>query len=90
MNSSRVLNIILGAYVVAIFIFVFAPILFSVVFSFNSQRFPTIPLGSFSTEWYVKIFNDPDIWKAALNSLIVSISTAIIATVLGLNIYQIF
>ena len=83
MNSSRVLNIILGAYVVAIFIFVFAPILFSVVFSFNSQRFPTIPLGSFSTEWYVKIFNDPDIWKAALNSLIVSISTAIIATVLG-------
>ena len=25
----------------------------------TSQRFPTIPLGEFSTEWYVKIFNDP-------------------------------
>ena len=83
MNSNRILNIALAVYVAAIFLFVFAPILFSVVFSFNSQRFPTIPLGSFSTEWYVKILNDPDIWQAALNSLIVSSSTAVIATILG-------
>ena len=83
MNSNRILKIALTAYLGAIFLFIFAPIVFSVVFSFNSQRFPTIPLGSFSIEWYVKIFNDPDILKAALNSLIVSSSTAVIATVLG-------
>ena len=83
MNSNRILNIVLAAYVGVIFTFIFAPILFSVIFSFNSQRFPTIPLGNFSTEWYVKILNDPDIWQAALNSLIVSSSTAVIATILG-------
>ncbi|MAD94147.1 MAG: polyamine ABC transporter permease [Rhodobacteraceae bacterium] len=83
MKPRRTLNFTLSVYVILIFLFVFAPIFFSVIFSFNSQRFPTIPLGNFSTEWYVKILNDPDIWQAALNSLIVSSSTAVIATILG-------
>lgn len=83
MKSNRALNFSLSIYVILIFVFVFAPIFFSVVFSFNSQRFPTIPLGEFSTQWYVKVLNDPDIWQAALNSLIVSSSTAVIATILG-------
>ena len=76
-------NVALGLYVALIFTFIFAPIVFSLVFSFNSQRFPTIPLGEFSTEWYVKIFNDEDVWKAVRNSVIVSTSTAVLATVLG-------
>ncbi len=83
MKGSRYLDGGLRVYTALIFAFIFAPILFSVVFSFNSQRFPTIPLGEFSTEWYAKILNDPDIWEAALNSLIVSTCTALIATFLG-------
>ena len=83
MNERRVINASLGFYTILVFAFIFAPIFFSVVFSFNSQRFPTIPLGQFSTEWYEKILGDPDIWQAALNSLIVSTSTALIATFLG-------
>ena len=81
--KGRGLNIILGVYVALIFTFVFAPIFFSLVFSFNSQRFPTIPLGEFSTEWYEKILNDPDVWQAVRNSVIVSTSTAVLATTLG-------
>ncbi len=83
MTGSRSLNYVLAGYVLLIFAFVFAPIIFSLIFSFNSQRFPTIPLGEFSTEWYEKILADPDVWEAALNSLIVSTSTAVIATFLG-------
>ncbi|MEM7377022.1 MAG: ABC transporter permease [Pseudomonadota bacterium] len=79
----RLSNAVLAAYVLAVFAFVFAPIVFSLVFSFNSQRFPTIPLGEFSTEWYEKILADPDIWKAAINSLTVSACAALIATFLG-------
>lgn len=77
------LNLVLAIYVALIFTFIFAPIVFSLVFSFNSQRFPTIPLGDFSTEWYAKIFSDPDFWEAARNSLVVSGSTALVATTLG-------
>lgn len=83
MRNPRNLNFLLYGYVCLIFIFIFAPIVFSIVFSFNSQRFPTIPLGEFSTKWYNKIYNDPDIWEAALNSLIVSVFSASLATFLG-------
>lgn len=83
MTGARALNLLLGLWVAFIFAFVFAPIIFSLIFSLNSQRFPTIPLGDFSTEWYVKIFNDPDIWQAARNSLIVSVCTSVLATALG-------
>lgn len=83
MTKNRFLNIGLTLYVLCIFTFIFAPIFFSLVFSFNSQRFPTIPLGSFTIEWYEKIFADPDVWRAARNSVIVSVCTAILATFLG-------
>ncbi len=81
--NGRGLNIALAIYVGFIFLFIFSPIFFSLVFSFNSQRFPTIPLGEFTTEWYAKILNDPDVWEAALNSVIVSSCTAVLATTLG-------
>ncbi len=70
-------------YVILIFVFVFAPIVFSVIFSFNSARFPTIPLESFTLKWYETIWADPDVWEAFRNSIIVSVSTALIATTLG-------
>ncbi|MEL7139471.1 MAG: ABC transporter permease [Pseudomonadota bacterium] len=83
MTASRAIGWALGLYVAAIFVFVFAPIAFSIVFSFNSDRFPTIPLGEFTTVWYETIWADPDVWDAAARSLTVSLSTAVIATTLG-------
>lgn len=74
---------LLWGYLGVIFVFVFSPIVASVVFSFNSQRFPTIPLGEFSLQWYAAIFADPEVWEAAGRSLIVSICTAVLATFIG-------
>ena len=81
--SRRLGDWVLRAYLGALFLFIFAPILASVVFSFNSDRFPTVPLGSFTTHWYETIFADPEVWKAARNSVVVSLSSCVIATVLG-------
>ena len=81
--TSRALTWFLYGWLVLVFVFIFSPILASAVFSFNSDRFPTIPLGSFTTKWYEAIFTDPEVWKAARNSLIVSVSTCAIATLLG-------
>ena len=52
---SRAVPIILFGWLALVFAFIFSPILFSVIFSFNSDRFPTIPLGSFTTQWYETI-----------------------------------
>ena len=81
--TSRALTWFLYGWLALVFVFIFSPILASAVFSFNSDRFPTIPLGSFTTKWYEAIFTDPEVWKAARNSLIVSVSTCAIATLLG-------
>ncbi|MEM0987289.1 MAG: ABC transporter permease [Pseudomonadota bacterium] len=81
--TTRVINVVLFGWLGLVFVFVFSPIVASLVFSFNSDRFPTIPLGSFTTHWYETIFSKPEFGEAALNSLIVSASSAIIATTLG-------
>ena len=83
MTLARGLTWFLRAYVGAVLVFVFTPILFSIIFSFNSQRFPTIPLGDFTMVWYETVLSDPDVWQAALTSITVSIATSALATFLG-------
>ena len=77
------LRLFLHLYVCVVFVFVFLPIITSFVFSFNSDRFPSIPLGHFTTHWYQTIFSDPDVWDAFRISAIVSISVAVLATFIG-------
>lgn len=83
MIRDGITSFLLKLYVLFLFAFVFAPIIASVIFSFNSDRFPTIPLGSFSLEWYTAILSDPDIADAAKTSIIVALSTAFLATFIG-------
>ena len=85
MKNDTLLRILLIFYTALVFLFVFAPIVASLVFSFNSDRFPTIPLGTFTTDWYAKAFGNPDVWDAALRSVIVAGITALLATTIGFS-----
>ena len=83
MTQDRRLQFFLYSYLALVLVFIFAPIIFSVIFSFNSDRFPTIPLGKFTLKWYESVLKDPDIWDAAKTRIIVSCSAATFATILG-------
>ncbi|MEZ5774298.1 MAG: ABC transporter permease [Hyphomicrobiaceae bacterium] len=83
MRDDRLLSYALRAYTLLVFAFVLMPIAASLVFSFNSDRFPTIPLGSFTLHWYETALSDPDVWDAARTSLLVALSSAAIATFIG-------
>ena len=83
MNADRPIAISLRIYILLAFVFIFTPIVASFVFSFNSDRFPTIPLGSFSLKWYATILSRPEVWEAARTSLIVALSSAVLSTFLG-------
>ncbi len=85
MTDDRLLRWVLRFYTALVFVFIFAPIAASFVFSFNSDRFPTIPLGSFTTQWYVKAFGNPEVWDAGLRSIIVSTCSAVLATIIGFS-----
>ncbi len=83
MNENRWINLTLYGYVVLVFAFIFTPIAASFVFSFNADRFPTLPLGGFSLEWYRDILADPDVWMAFGNSAKVGLTAAVVSTLLG-------
>ena len=83
MGTERLIRWSLWGYLALVFCFVFSPIITSVIFSFNSDRFPTIPLGSFTWKWYQRIYADPDVWDAAKTSVIVASCTAVLATFIG-------
>lgn len=64
-------------------LFIATPMLTIVVFSFDANRFPTIPWGGFSLEWHQAVLADTMIRDAFVNSVVVGLGTAAIATVLG-------
>lgn len=64
------------------FVFLYAPIISLVVFSFNESKLVTVWSG-FSTKWYGELFADPQILGAAWLSLRIAAVSATIALVLG-------
>jgi spermidine/putrescine transport system permease protein len=83
MTADRTVKWALYAYIAIAFAFIFTPIFASFVFSFNSDRFPSLPLGSFSLKWYQTILSRPEVIEAAWTSLIVAVSSALLSTFIG-------
>jgi putrescine transport system permease protein len=65
-----------------VFAFLYAPLVFLVVFSFNSTRQDAVFTG-FSTRWYAALANDPRLVEGFLLSLKVAFFSATAATVLA-------
>ncbi len=61
------------------FIFLYLPIIVLVALSFNSGQSATLWKG-FSLKWYAVVANDPEILRAAKNSLIVASLATLIST----------
>lgn len=65
------------------YVFLYAPIVILVVFSFNANRSATV-WTEFSLDWYARAFANKSIQQAAANSLIVAFSATAVATLLAL------
>ncbi len=70
------------AYLILVFGILYIPILTLIFFSFNSAN-STAVFSGFSLRWYKELFNSPDTFTALRNTLILAISSATIATVIG-------
>jgi spermidine/putrescine transport system permease protein len=64
------------------YVFLYAPILVLVIFSFNSTRSTQVWTG-FSTEWYAELISDQSILDAFRTSMVVGLTATAIATVIG-------
>ena len=69
-------------YLLLIFLFLYAPIVVLMIFSFNDSKSRRLWNG-FTTRWYVELFRDADILHSLYVTLLVAVAAAAIATVLG-------
>ena len=80
MKESR--KILSKIYMVLIMAFFYLPILYTVVFSFNSGRSLT-RFDGFSLRWYEKMFSDSNMMKAIFYTIIIALLATAISTVVG-------
>lgn len=67
----------------ATLLFLFAPLVIVVLFSFHSGNGLTLPFEGFSTRWYSEVLADSSVSAGLFASLRIAISTAILTMVLG-------
>jgi spermidine/putrescine transport system permease protein len=71
------------AYLVAIFAFIFLPVVVLVLFSFQAGRLPVPPFDGPSLKWYAEVLADRGLMEALRNSLFVALISSTIALTLG-------
>ncbi|MEG1426344.1 MAG: extracellular solute-binding protein [Oscillospiraceae bacterium] len=71
-------------YTALIFLFLYAPIIVLIVFSFNDTETASRTVWSgFSLKWYQKLFEDKYILEALRNTLIIAVAAAVFSTIIG-------
>lgn len=76
---------LLCGFTVVIFLFILAPVASIIAFSFNADRYPSLPWGGFSLEWYRLILTDDTVRAGFLRSLQVAAIVSVIATFIGFS-----
>jgi len=69
-------------YTGLVFLFLYAPIIVMIVFSFNSTSSTSV-LSGFSLQWYKALLEDEATLKALQNTLVLAVCSSVVSTVLG-------
>jgi spermidine/putrescine transport system permease protein len=78
-NGARLLR----AFFAFVVVFLYAPILILLIFSFNNSEVPTFPLSGFTLHWYREFISNSDLRGALETSAIIAALSSVGAVVLG-------
>ncbi len=85
MKSKHVMKAMLGFYILLFFGYLFGPIIVMSITAFNTPAYPqAYPFESFTTDWFVKLWNDRAMMDGLTNSIIIGIAVVLIAVPVGL------
>jgi spermidine/putrescine transport system permease protein len=79
-NGARALK----AFFALVVVFLYAPIVILVIFSFNDSDFPTFPLSGFTLHWYGEFLANADLRGALQTSAIIAAVSSAGAVLLGI------
>lgn len=65
-------------FTIAVYLFMFIPIVVVVILSFNPAQFGSFPMDGFSFKWYAELFHNESILRAFKSSIILGLLTSII------------
>src|SRR3989442_1209526 len=73
----------LSVWALLIYVFLFAPIVLLVVFSFNANRYGTFPITGWTAKWYGQVFSDYQIRDALTTTIQIAIEVTLVSTIVG-------
>ncbi len=82
LRKKKIGNAIGSIYAILLFAFFYTPVVVMIVFSFNKSRANIVWQG-FTTQWYVKLFHDADLWAIFGKTLLIALIATIIGVILG-------
>jgi len=74
---------LLTGYGLSIYLFLFAPIVLLVLFSFNANTYGSFPITGWTTKWYAQVFGDYQIQDALRTTLKVGFEVTVVSVLLG-------
>jgi ABC-type spermidine/putrescine transport system permease subunit I len=69
----------LGAYALGMYLFLYLPIVFLIIFSVNNSPATSFPWQGFTLKWYRDVIADPWMLNSIRNSLVIAVLTALIS-----------
>ena len=69
-------------YITLIFLFLYAPIIILIIFSFNSSKSRGVWTG-FTFKWYVELFKNEEVLTALYYTVLIAILSSLISTIIG-------
>jgi len=75
---------ILRAFFALVVVFLYAPIVILLIFSFNDSEIPTFPLSGFTLHWYYEFITNGDLRNALETSAEVAALSSVVAVALGI------
>jgi spermidine/putrescine transport system permease protein len=82
--ASRLGARLLGGYFLFLVLFLYAPLVVLVIFSFDDSQVQTLPYSGFTLRWFHAVFSNGDLIAAVQRSAIIALLAAAGATMLGL------
>lgn len=83
LRFSRISKIALQTIVVAVLVFIYAPLLVLILNAFNEGQISAWPIEGFSLKWWAVAYESQEIREALLNSVLVALGAMVIAMILG-------
>lgn len=85
LTSDQLLQISAGVFLAVFFLYLFLPLIYMMLVTFNDSRIPTLtPWRGFTLRWFAEMWNDQRMWGSVVKSVIIGIWVIVLSVPLGL------